>query len=82
MIYGSDPQFLKKGTGSKCYFHDNNTLSKLDVTCIQRTYPKAGADAALKFQSVTLPIGLAMQIPDNFRSALTTQQSQLNLKAQ
>lgn len=86
MIYGSDPQFLKKGTHSKCYFHDNNALSKLDISGIERTYPKTGAEAALKFQSVTLPIVLDMQIPDNLRSALTTQQSltksQMNLKAQ
>lgn len=39
MIYGSNPNFLKKGTASICYLHDNNTLSALDKQGAQTTYP-------------------------------------------
>ncbi|MDG4882001.1 hypothetical protein [Mesorhizobium sp. WSM4884] len=86
MIYGSNPKFLKKGAHSKCYFHDNNSLSNLDVTGIEKTYPAASAQVALKFQSATLPIVLGMKIPDNLRFALSRQQilvnKQLNLQKQ
>jgi hypothetical protein len=75
MIYGSNPQFLIHGTASKCYFHDNNSLSKLDIVGIQKTYPQAGAVAALKVQNATLPIALSLPIDQNLRTALERQHS-------
>jgi hypothetical protein len=80
MIYGSDPKFLKKGTHSPCYFHDNNSLSKLDIVGIEKTYPIASAKDALKFQSATVPIVLDMKIPDNLRKALETQNSLVKMQ--
>jgi hypothetical protein len=75
MIYGSNPQFLIHGTASKCYFHDNNSLSKLDIVGIQKTYTQAGAVAALKVQNATLPIALSLPIDQNLRTALERQRS-------
>lgn len=46
MIYASNPNFLIKHEQSPCYFGENNSLSKLDVEGIQRTYPRQQADLA------------------------------------
>lgn len=73
MIYGSDPQFLLKGAQSKCYFHDNNTLSKLDFVGIEQTYPVNNAATALKFQAATLPLALGVDITPELRKALEKQ---------
>lgn len=73
MIYGSDPQFLIKGTKSKCYFHDNNTLSKLDIIGIEQTYPLTNAATALKFQASTIPLALGVEMGPELRKALEKQ---------
>lgn len=54
MIYASNPNFLIKHEQSPCYFGENNSLSKLDVEGIQRTYPRQQADLALKVQGTSL----------------------------
>jgi len=73
MIYGSNPAFLKKGTRSKCYFHDNNVLSALDFKGIEITYPKAAAEAALEMQQATLPVVLKLNLDKNLKDALAVQ---------
>jgi hypothetical protein len=73
MIYGSNPAFLKKGTRSKCYFHDNNVLSALDLKGIEITYPKAAAETALQMQKATLPVVLKLNLDKNLKGALTVQ---------
>lgn len=80
MIYGSDPAFLKKGTQSVCYFHDNNSLSKLDTIGIGQTYPTSNPAAALQFQASTLPIVLNLTIDDKLRTALKAQQELVQSK--
>jgi hypothetical protein len=73
MVYGSNPQFLLKGTKSKCYFHDNYVISQLDITGIERTYPTNNGVAALQFQAATLPVALGLQIEPALRAALERQ---------
>ena len=73
MIYGSNPDFLKEGTGSKCYFHDNNVLSALDIKGISITYPKATAESALEIQKATLPIVLNLDLDQTLKKALSVQ---------
>jgi len=75
MIYGSDPQFLLKGTASKCYFHDNNALSALDKVGVEKTYPKAAGAVALKVQDATLPLALGLPMDPALRSALERQRA-------
>ena len=80
MIYASDPNFLKNGTSSPCYFHANNSLSALDIVGIERTYPKGGAATALQLQSVTLPVAIQNIESGALKSALE-RQNELATKA-
>jgi hypothetical protein len=73
MIYGSNPDFLKKGARSKCHFHDNNVLSALDIKGISITYPKATGESALQIQKATLPLVLNMNLDQTLKNALTMQ---------
>ncbi len=73
MIYGSNPDYLKMGVQSKCYFHDNESLSKLDIIGIEETYPKSNSDAALKLEAATLPIVLNLSLSPDLRKALNRQ---------
>ncbi len=43
MVYRSNPDFLHKGTASKCNFQANHALSELDKQGAQRSYPAAGS---------------------------------------
>ena len=73
MIYSSNPDFLKKGKESPCYFHDNNKLSLLDNKGIRITYPTDNSKYALELQSVTLPIALKIETDNSLKKALSIQ---------
>lgn len=73
MIYASNPAFLYKGTASKCYFHENDILSLLDIQGIEKTYPKTTAASALQLQQATLPIVLNLDLDKNLKEALSIQ---------
>jgi hypothetical protein len=73
MIYASDPSFLKYGVNDKCYFHDNQTLSKLDAQGIQLAYPPVNASDALMVQVSSLPGLLGMDLTPAFKTAVQRQ---------
>lgn len=56
MVYASDPQFLKKGTASPCYFHENYKLSTVDKAGATKTYNFVGTHEILLRQSSDLQL--------------------------
>ncbi len=54
MVYASDPQFLKSGTRSSCYFEEHYTLSSVDEDGARKTYPVAGTHGVLLQRSADL----------------------------
>jgi hypothetical protein len=73
MVYASDPQFLKNGTHSKCYFQENDVLSNLDIAGVEKTYPRAQVALTLKAQASNLSYALQSEIPSDLRLALKKQ---------
>ncbi len=73
MIYASDYHFLKSGKKSKCWFHENYTLSKLDIEGIERAYQRTNGPLSLEIQSKSLPVALQLKLDPNFRRALERQ---------
>jgi hypothetical protein len=75
MIYGSNPAFLKKGTASVCYLHDNNMLSALDIQGAQVVYPTGPQAELLKARTLLLSKHIARLPPGVLREALSRQLS-------
>ena len=75
MVYASDPQFLKKGTASLCYFKENDTLSALDEQGARTTYPAQNVQDHLVVQAQALR-RLVPQVTGALKNALSTQLEQ------
>ena len=72
MVYASDPQFLRRGTASPCYFHENNTLSTLDQQGARTTYPAQSVRQHLMAQARTLS-QLVARTSGSLKDALSRQ---------
>ncbi|MFM0367862.1 zinc metalloprotease [Paraburkholderia aspalathi] len=75
MIYASDPQFLKSGVNSPCYFHQNFTLSKLDIEGAEKTYSKTTVVEDLKQRASDLTYAVKANLEEPLREALEKQLS-------
>jgi len=73
MIYGTDPKFLKRGTQSPCYLHDNDKLSALDFTGIETTYPKGDIKQFLGSRISALKVATAKLRSGKLRDLLSKQ---------
>ena len=76
MVYASDPQFLKRGTSSPCYFQENDQLSQLDMEGARTTYPFSNTGSHLSSLAAGLEVIISSapgEITDNVRTAVTRQ---------
>ena len=73
MIYASDPNFLKKGVNSPCYFHANYKLSPLDIQGAQTAYPKTAVAMGLKAQAASLNYALQTGVQGPMKGILKKQ---------
>jgi len=73
MIYGSNPNFLFKGTASSCYLHDNNKLSALDIQGASVTYPSGNAAMLLGARVQALGKTVAKLPAGQLKDALSRQ---------
>lgn len=73
MLYASDPQFLLRGTASKCYFLENDSLSSLDQQGMSHAYPFGNERQSLQDQIAVLNALKQTATPGRLSNILNTQ---------